>query len=551
MASIQPRKDRCGRLHRLLCRQIRRSIPSKTRILHLPHPRRPHRPPSPASRARTIAWARSVTPSLAKMLVMWLRTVLSETTSRRAISALDVAVRDQGEQLLLAIGEHRERSGPGRATWRRQHTEDPAGHVGPEDRLPCRNRAHGVQDALAVGALDQVATRAGLERGVHRLVVLEHAQDQDRDVGMRLEQPASGLDPADAGHVQVHEDDVGTALGCDQQRLLAVGGLTHDLTEASSASTPITPSPEDRVVVGDEDADHRASLRERRQAGLDPGALARAERHRAGAPELLGPLAHRLQPVADGGRRRPGPVVGDGETQRGMAGVTVRAQPDPAGRRRRVPDRVGQRLGGDPVRRHLDRRGQLGQCAVVEPPPRGRRWSATVSSSAWRRSASARPPWSSAGGRRSATIRRTSSTHAVVSPRSSPSSEPVAAGRAPRPSPPSPARARSRPGSARARRGGRAAAAGAPPPARAPPVRASGAARGWRGRRGPRPRPVGRTRRAAARPRRTARSRRGACRRRARPRAPRRGPGRTVRCAPASPRRCRPARSSPANRTSP
>src|SRR4029077_1441025 len=52
---------------------------------------RAHRPsdlwPMPASRARTIAWARSATWSLLKTFDTWLRTVFGLTTNRWAISA--------------------------------------------------------------------------------------------------------------------------------------------------------------------------------------------------------------------------------------------------------------------------------------------------------------------------------------------------------------------------------------------------------------------------------------------------------------------------------
>ena len=91
--------------------------------------------PSPASRAMMIAWARWATWSLAKMLLAWLRTVLTDSPSSRAISAFSSPSAISAEDHPLAIGELRGRrrtsagsAGPG-------SSHHPVGDARPEDDL--------------------------------------------------------------------------------------------------------------------------------------------------------------------------------------------------------------------------------------------------------------------------------------------------------------------------------------------------------------------------------------------------------------------------------
>ena len=97
------------------------------------------------------------------------------------------------------------------------------------------------------------------------------------------------------------------------------------------------------------------------------------------------------------------------------------AQPGQAPTSPRVPGDVGQRLGGDPVRRDLDRRWErrAHRAAGRGGPDGGEPSSRRLSCSARRRRAPTRPSSSSAGGRRSSTTRRTSASAARSSPRRS------------------------------------------------------------------------------------------------------------------------------------
>ena len=70
-----------------------------------------------------------------------------------------------------------------------------------------------------------------------------------------------GLDAVDARHDEVHERDVGLQARDRLHRLLAVGGLPHDLDVLLQGEEGAQALAHDRVVVGDEDADHRGTSR--------------------------------------------------------------------------------------------------------------------------------------------------------------------------------------------------------------------------------------------------------------------------------------------------
>ena len=95
---------------------------------------------------------------------------------------------------------------------------------------------------------------AGQDRVDHVVVLIgdrqhHHARQRRnrRDVPCRL-------DAAHAGHVQIHHDDVGRHFTNDVQGLLAGGGLPDDL-DALVFQEVAKPTPEEIVIVDDQDAD--------------------------------------------------------------------------------------------------------------------------------------------------------------------------------------------------------------------------------------------------------------------------------------------------------
>ena len=118
--------------------------------------------------------------SLARIIETLLATVLGERNSSRPISTFVRPAASLSRICSLPLGELRKRGGG--AGWYAVAEErtQPTGERRAEHGLPGRGGMHGGEDVLAVGALEQVADRSRLDRGVNGGVVLEHREHQDR-----------------------------------------------------------------------------------------------------------------------------------------------------------------------------------------------------------------------------------------------------------------------------------------------------------------------------------------------------------------------------------
>src|SRR5438045_4282503 len=74
---------------------------------------------------------------------------------------------------------------------------------------------------------------------------------------MRGDDAPGRLDAIDAGHVEVHHDDVRLLFCGEAYRLLAVGGLTHDGGLRQGGEQGAQALAEDRMVIGEEHAQRR------------------------------------------------------------------------------------------------------------------------------------------------------------------------------------------------------------------------------------------------------------------------------------------------------
>ena len=115
-------------------------------------------------------------------------------------------------------------------------------------------------DLVGVGVLEQVPGGAGLERGVHALLLGERGQRHHLDVVVAGADLAGRLDAVDRRHLEVHDDDVGSpALGVQPgeqvQRLRPAVGVADDLEVGLALEEGQQPAANDRVIVDDQDAD--------------------------------------------------------------------------------------------------------------------------------------------------------------------------------------------------------------------------------------------------------------------------------------------------------
>jgi hypothetical protein len=171
----------------------------------------------------------------------------------RRDGAVVLALRDPVEDLALARRQLRERQA-GRLG-RAEVPDHAGGHAGADDHLPGHHRPQRGEDVVLLGALQQVAAGAGAHRREHRLVVLEHREDEDGDAGQQRRQPPGGLDAVHRGHLHVHHDDVRPGELGLAQRLRAGRGLGDHLDAVERRQQRGHAAPDDRVVVGDEHTD--------------------------------------------------------------------------------------------------------------------------------------------------------------------------------------------------------------------------------------------------------------------------------------------------------
>ena len=89
--------------------------------------------------------------------------------------------------------------------------------------------------------------------GEDGVVVVEHGEHEDVDVGT-FGDPPGGVDAVHApGHLQVHHDDVRDQVDRDGHRLLAGGRLADDVEVAGRGEQRAQAAAEDRMVVGEDD----------------------------------------------------------------------------------------------------------------------------------------------------------------------------------------------------------------------------------------------------------------------------------------------------------
>ena len=294
------------------------------------------------------------------------RDVVADGLGRQAEGRGDVGVGpplgDQLEDLALALGELGKRGGVDAGRRPREVGHQPARHAGPEDRLARRHRPDRPEQLGPLGALEQVAARSGPDRLEHRLIVVVTSSARGRRRGASRRR--SGASP---------------------RRRRCPGMLTSirttsgwDRRTATTASSPVAASP----TTSTSPAVSSSARRPPRNAAwssaistriVEPGSVTRslfraaaarrpAFRPRVGARRRPRRRPRRRARAWTRGRSRPRRLRDAAAVVRHLdRQLAAGLEPDPARARAGVADGVGHRLDRDPVRRDLDRRGQLGQ----------------------------------------------------------------------------------------------------------------------------------------------------------------------------------------------
>ena len=93
-------------------------------------------------------------------------------------------------------------------TRRREEEPQAVGYLGAEDRLAVRDRPNRPERLFLNRALQLVAARSGADGGEHGFVVIVHRHHEHMDVLRLLEDAPRRVDAVEAGHVDVHDDDI-------------------------------------------------------------------------------------------------------------------------------------------------------------------------------------------------------------------------------------------------------------------------------------------------------------------------------------------------------
>jgi hypothetical protein len=106
---------------------------------------------------------------------------------------------------------------------------------------------------------EEKAARTGTNCGVHVLVQVEGGQHENPRRIVRSDDLPGRLDPIKVRHANIHEDDIGPQLGREAHRFRPVVGFTDNLEVGSRLNDQAESVADERLVVGDQDANAHAS----------------------------------------------------------------------------------------------------------------------------------------------------------------------------------------------------------------------------------------------------------------------------------------------------
>jgi len=139
------------------------------------------------------------------------------------------------------------------------------------------DQPHGGREVLRGDVLEQEAARPERQRGIHISVEVEGGQHDHSAAGHLGQDAAGGLQAVQDRHADVHQDHVGPQRARGRHRLGPVGGLAHHLDAAGGQYQPET-GPDQRLVVGDQNAGHGRSSGMRARTRYPPPSRRRASR---------------------------------------------------------------------------------------------------------------------------------------------------------------------------------------------------------------------------------------------------------------------------------
>src|SRR5581483_1145184 len=105
------------------------------------------------------------------------------------------------------------------------------------------------------GVLGDITAGAGADDLKHEGVAVLKGMHQHFDLGRLAMQQFGGFEAVHAGHVRIHEDDIGMKFLGFGHGFAAVGGLTDDFHVGIAGKKGAQPSPDYRMIISQQQSD--------------------------------------------------------------------------------------------------------------------------------------------------------------------------------------------------------------------------------------------------------------------------------------------------------
>src|SRR6516165_28223 len=115
--------------------------------------------------------------------------------------------------------------------------------------------AHNGQGTCYLGlvcSFEEVTTRARTHRREYRIVVFKHGEDQNANMGARVENSTGGFDPIQSWHVHIHQNDIWLERRRLSDSLLSGGHFPYNFSFGHSREQSTQAVTEERMIIGDE-----------------------------------------------------------------------------------------------------------------------------------------------------------------------------------------------------------------------------------------------------------------------------------------------------------
>ena len=128
-------------------------------------------------------------------------------------------------------------------------------HFGRHSLLPGHGLADGFHQEIGVGVFQNIAARAQLEAFFQVVGIFGNGEHQHRQPGLEIQHLSQGFGAVHHRHFHVEQHQIGAVEAGKLHALEAVGGFGNDFKTVFLREQKTEPTPEQGVVVYQEDAD--------------------------------------------------------------------------------------------------------------------------------------------------------------------------------------------------------------------------------------------------------------------------------------------------------